>query len=250
MSLPDIPTLTLVVILVAFIIGGMVKGALGGGLPAVGLPILVLQLEPAQAVVLFVAPVILSNIWQIKQAGQSLPAVKRFWPFLVTLVIGVWIGAGALTSLDPKTIALALGCLVIATTLAQVFIREVRVLKGRSGFINPIAGAAIGLCGGATGVFTPVIVYFAALRLPKDLFVAQMAIAAMTGSIPLYLRLVAEDHLSWTQLGASFLALIPTGVGLVIGFWIRDRISEETFRRAVLIGLVLLGGGLIWRGLS
>ncbi|HBC06720.1 MAG TPA: hypothetical protein DC046_03965, partial [Rhodospirillaceae bacterium] len=182
--------------------------------------------------------------------GEFKEATRRYWPFLILLMIGVWIGAGALTNLDPQVIALALGCVVIATTLAQIFTPNATFLQRHARVANPVAGGLIGLCSGATGAFTPVIVYFAALRLPKNLFVAQMAMAAMVGSVPLYLRLITEGHMSWPQFTASALAMIPVGIGIATGFWIRKRISEAFFRRLVQVGLILLGLMLIWRGLS
>ena len=82
----DVSTLAICVIAFGFAAGGLVKGALGAGRPAVGLPIMVMQIEPAQAVALFVVPVMISNIVQIFQGGHYREATRRFWPFLVMLV--------------------------------------------------------------------------------------------------------------------------------------------------------------------
>ena len=250
MTLPDFSTTALIVIILGLFSGSLVKGVLGAGIPAVGLPIMVMVIDPAQAVTLFIVPIAISNVWQVIESGEFREALRRYWPFLILLMIGVWIGAGALTNLDPQVIALALGCVVIATTLAQIFTPNATFLQRHARVANPVAGGLIGLCSGATGAFTPVIVYFAALRLPKNLFVAQMAMAAMAGSTPLYLRLITEGHMSWPQFTASALAMIPVGIGIATGFWIRKRISEAFFRRLVQIGLILLGLMLIWRGLS
>lgn len=250
MSLPDFTPIAILVIVLGLFSGSLVKGVLGAGIPAVGLPIMVMVIDPAEAVTLFIVPVAISNVWQLIESGEFKEAFRRFWPFLIPLIIGVWIGAGALTSLDPEVIALALGCVVIVTTLAQIFTPNATFLQRHARVANPVAGGLIGLCSGATGAFTPVIVYFAALRLPKNLFVAQMAMAAMAGSTPLYLRLITEGHMSWPQFTASALAMIPVGIGIATGFWIRKRISEAFFRRLVQIGLILLGLMLIWRGLS
>lgn len=250
MSLFELPALSLAVIVIGFVVGAIAKGALGAGLPALGLPIMAMVIAPAEAVSLFVVPVILANIWQIVDAGHYREALRRFWPFLVMEVIGVWIGAGILTTAAPKTMALVLGCVVVATTLGQMFVREVRALKGRAGYVHPAAGLLLGLCGGATGMFAPIIVYFAALRLEKDLFVTQLALVAMSGSLFLYARLAFEGQLHWAQLEASSFALAPAAVGLFIGFWVRRRMSEFAFRRVVWAALLVLGCALIWRGLS
>jgi uncharacterized membrane protein YfcA len=246
----DLPVATLAVIALAFFLGSTVKGALGAGIPAVGMPIMVMVIEPALAASLFVVPVALSNIWQIWQAGHYREAIRRFWPFLVTLMIGVWLGVGLLTSVAPKLLALALGVVVVATTLGQMFVREIRGLRGRAGFVHPIGGFILGICGGATGMFAPTIVYFAALRLEKDLFVTQLALVASCGSLALYARLVLEGRLHFPQLELSTYALLPTAIGLTIGFWSRKCMSEVVFRRAVWTGLLALGSALILRGLG
>jgi uncharacterized membrane protein YfcA len=248
LSLLDLPTLTLAVIFFAFFLGSTVKGALGAGIPAVGMPIMVMVIEPALAASLFVVPVMISNVWQIWQAGQYGEAFRRFWPFLIMLVVGVWFGAGLLTTVDPNLLALVLGCVVVGTTLGQMFVREIRSLRGRAGYVHPVGGLLLGVCGGATGMFAPTIVYFAALRLDKDLFVTQLALTAMSGSLSLYARLVLEGRLHFPQLELSCYALVPTAIGLSIGFWARTRMSELVFRRAVWTALLALGAALIVRG--
>jgi len=250
LSLLDLPTMTLAIIAVAFLLGSTVKGALGAGIPAVGMPIMVMVIEPALAASLFVVPVMISNFWQIWQAGQYGEAFRRFWPFLITLVIGVWMGAGLLTTVDPDLLALTLGIVVMGTTLGQMFVREIRGLRGRAGYVHPVGGFLLGLCGGATGMFAPTIVYFAALRLDKDLFVTQLALVAMSGSLSLYARLIVEGRLHFPQLQLSCYALIPTAIGITVGFWARKRMSELVFRRAVWTALLALGAALIWRGLA
>lgn len=250
MTLPDFTPIALLVIILGLFSGSLVKGVLGAGIPAVGLPIMVMVIDPAQAVTLFLVPVAISNIWQILESGEYKEALRRFWPFLIMLAVGVWFGAEALTTLNPHVIALALGCVVIVTTLAQIFTPNATFLQRHATKVNPVAGGLIGICSGATGAFTPIIVYFAAMRLPKNLFVTLLAIAAMLGSVPLYLRLITEGHMSWPQFWASALAMIPVGIGIATGFWIRKRISEAVFRRLVQAGLILLGLMLIWRGMS
>lgn len=250
MTLFDLPTFTLVVIAIGFICGGLVKGALGAGLPAVALPIMAMQVEPAFAVSLFVVPVMLSNIWQVRQGGRYREAMQRFWPFLTMLIIGVWIGAGALTAVDPNIMAVVLGVIVVVSTVAQMFSGEITFFDRRAKIIHPVVGGVLGVASGASGVFTPIIVYFSALRLEKDLFVTQLALVAMIGSLTMYARLAASGWLNGSQMLASTSALVPTAVGLLIGFWIRGRLSEVAFRRAVWTALIVLGCALVVKGMA
>tara|TARA_E500000331_G_C17256979_1_gene713537 strand:- start:629 stop:1381 length:753 start_codon:yes stop_codon:yes gene_type:complete len=241
-------SITILVIIIGMMIGGLVKGALGAGLPAVGMPIMVLQIEPVQAVTLFVVPVMISNIIQIFQGGHYKTAVLQFAPFLIIFIIGVWFGAQALTLVDPDIMAVAIGWVVISTTVGQIWANDIVISERRGRIIHPLAGGALGLCGGATGMFTPTIVYFASLSLPKDLFVTLLALAAMTGSVTMYSRLYVEGWIGFTQMTASTMALLPAGLGLIAGIWLRKHMSERVFRRTVWSALFILGIGLIIKG--
>ena len=131
LQLYDLPTTALAVIILGMFTGSLVKGVLGAGIPAVGLPIMVMVIDPAQAVPLFLVPVALSNVWQIWEAGELREALRRYWSFTLVLMICVWIGAGALVSIDPNLIALCVGILVICTTLIQIFSPDVSQVMGR-----------------------------------------------------------------------------------------------------------------------
>ena len=146
--------------------------------------------------------------------------------------------------------AVFLGVLVVVSTVGQIVAGKRLVAERAGRWVHPLAGGLIGVASGATGVFTPTIVYFAALRLPKDLFVSQLALIAMIGSMTMYGRLFLDGGIGADEMAASSLALAPTAVGLVTGFWIREWLSERAFRTAVWTGLILLGLGLIGRGLT
>ena len=244
----NLSAVAIAVISIGMAIGGLVKGALGAGLPSVAMPILVFQIEPLQAVILFFVPVIISNIIQIFQGGYYREAISKFWQFLLIFVVGVWFGAQILITASPDIMALVLGLVVFGSTTAQIWASKLSFFPRHGWIIQTLAGGALGLCGGATGVFAPTIVYFAGLRLPKDLFITLLAITAMTGSLALYSRLQLNGWLTGAQLAASAFTLVPVSVGLIIGFWLRERMSESVFRQAIWSGLLILGIGLIIKG--
>jgi uncharacterized membrane protein YfcA len=68
---------------VAFILGGLVKGTLGVGLPLVAVPLLSLLVGGHRAIALVVAPVIYSNLVQAFEGGLFKDSVRRFWPMML-----------------------------------------------------------------------------------------------------------------------------------------------------------------------
>jgi uncharacterized membrane protein YfcA len=49
--------------------------------------------------------------------------------------------------------------------------------------------------------------------------------------------------------GASFYALVPALIGMLLGQWIRARIRPEIFRKIFFVGLLALGAHLSLRSL-
>lgn len=71
----------------SFILGGIVKGALGVGLPLLAIPLLSLWLPSPQAIALLVVPVLLSNFWQAVEGGRLRVSLQRFGGLIAAQVL-------------------------------------------------------------------------------------------------------------------------------------------------------------------
>jgi hypothetical protein len=245
----DFSLASLAVCCLAFVVAGTVKGAIGAGLPAIAVPIMVTTIDPAVAIALTVVPVAVANTWQALQGAHYREALRRFRAFILALVVGVALGTQILVTVDPATMALTVGIIVVASTVLQFLSSGLTIPERITGWLDPTAGLSMGVVGGATAMYAPTIVYFSAQRLQKDLFVSLMALIAICGTAPLYISLAVNKVLSWQELGLSALAFVPVALGMVVGKRMRDSISQQTFQRLLLAALFLLGLGLIAKGL-
>jgi uncharacterized membrane protein YfcA len=55
------------------------------------------------------------------------------------------------------------------------------------------------------------------------------------------------DAFRMSVVGASLLALVPACLGMLLGQWIRGRISEPMFRKCFFVALLVLGAHLALR---
>ena len=99
----------ILVIATAFLLAGLVKGVVGGGLPAVAVPIMANVIAPAVAAAVTLMPVIVTNFWLLFQSGRFQEVMRRYWTFLVPLAGGSLIGAQILVTAPPATMALVIG---------------------------------------------------------------------------------------------------------------------------------------------
>lgn len=234
----------------AFVLGGLVKGLIGGGLPSIVVPIMAVVVDPAFAAAVTLIPVAVTNLWQAVD-GRLLGAVlRRFWTFHLALFFGVAAGTQILVGLPPETAALMIGVAVVLMSPLPLASHRFWVSPRREPMLNPVMGAWMGVLGGSTVILTPTLVYFAMLRLDRNLYVAVAAVTAIMSMVPLYLGLGFSDALTWSTVRFSLVLLVPTLAGYVAGRALRGAISQQAFRLILTASLVLLGIGLVYKGLT
>lgn len=243
-------TSTLIVIAVAFLAGGLVKGLVGGGLPSIVVPVMAIVVDPAFAAAVTLVPVAATNVWQALDGRLLRVVLRRFWIFYVALFIGVAVGSQILVGLPPQTAAFVIGVAVVLLSPIPLATHYFYISPRKESICNPLMGGLLGLLGGATVIFTPVLVYFAALRLDKNLYVAGAAVTAICSMVPLYLGLGFSDTLNWEAVRFSVVLLAPTMAGYLVGRSLRGAISQRTFRLVLTASLVSVGIGLVYKGMG
>ena len=154
----------------------------------------------------------------------------------------VWIGALALTRIDLDLLTALLGLLLVTYALVNLFGIRVAVPAAHEGWVGPLVGATNGVLTGMTGSFVvPGVMFLQAIGLPRDMLVQAMGMLFTLSTLALAIALGGSGFLS-AELGAmSAAALLPALAGMAIGQQVRRRLSEQAFRRAFFVALLLLG---------
>lgn len=229
-----------------FLAGGIVKGILGIGLPLLVVPLMATLVGPLHAIATMFVPTIASNVMQARQAGLKPDAVRRFWPAIVGVIIGAFLGSTILSGVDKKTASVLLAIVVVLFCLTQLLSALPTMGKEKERWFTPVAGATSGLAGGLTGFMGLTLVpYLLSLRLAKEEFVATIAMLYLCGVLSLYGTLFAKGVMTGELLAISAGATIPTLVGVWLGSLIRKRVSEERFRKLLIVMLLLIAANLL-----
>lgn len=234
----------------ALLIGGLSKGSLGLGLPLIAMPILTWFVPVPQAIIILTIPIFVTNIWQAFQGGNFLNVVSRFWPMALALIMGIALGTRVLLSLEPQTLYLLVGVLVLIQPLIRVFKPSFQIPPRRHRQVETVVGFFSGAVGGVSGFFGPfILAYLAMLRLEKNLFAATVAVMFFVGSSALALFLAQAGVMKTEDLITSCLALIPASIGILIGQRVRGRISQHQFDGAITLVMFVMGLSLIAKAL-
>jgi uncharacterized protein len=227
----------LTVLLAAFI-----KGAIGFGFPTLGTPLLSLVTDVRTAVVLLILPNIVMDGVQFARLGAPRAVVARFGTLLVAGAVGTLLGTRLLVGLSPRAATLLLSAVIllfVALTAAGVAPRVAPRWERR---LSPLVGLVVGVVGGVTNVpGTPLVMYFHALGLAKDEFVAAVAFTFIVYKVVQLGAVVYFGLLSWELFGWSVgLTVVGLG-GFAAGLRVQDRLDPRSFNRAVLGFLAFLG---------
>ena len=238
------PTIIIIIIL-AVLAGGLVKGTLGFGMPMVALPIIAFIIPPTTAMILLCAPIFLTNFLQIKfRQGVS---SYRFLPMFLSLIIGLIIGARLILEINVKTITQIIAVSIIFAALVNCFgIKIKNINKNHENTITSLIGFGSGILGGLSTFYgPPMLAYLVAVDLPKEKFVRTVSTMYFIGSFPLYGSLIYYGFATKEDLIFSLILIIPAFIAQQVGTKIRDKFNQKQFRICILITLIILGFSLL-----
>ena len=235
----------LALILFSVFFGGIVKGSVGIGMSMFSVPLIAFMLPPTKAMMLLCFPVIITNFIQmnIRKGITS----YRFLPMFITLLLGIIIGGKLILSFDLKTISIIIAVTIIIFTTINLFGLDLRGLKHEyEKKISIILGFFSGILGGLSTFYAPpIITFLVSLNLEKEYFIRTTATMYFLASIPLYTSLIYHGLGAFYDLFISLMITAPALLGQYLGAKIRIRLSNEIFRKIILIILIIIGFSLL-----
>jgi len=245
-----LPTAALVALVAVFVLGGIVKGVTGVGLPLVLVPLATQFVQVPVAVALVSVSMVVTNIVQSLEGGHTGKAVRHLLPILGPLVLGSVIGTHLLISIDPRRLRLIIGVAFLSLAVLLLCLPRVRISAYTARWSGPLVGLGAGMLGGMSAIFgPPMIAYLVSSGVDPDTFVKHMAILAFTAAVTMIAVLGGSGAMSGGDFAMSALAVIPIQLGMPLGRWMRARISPNVFRILVLAVLATSGFDMLRRAL-
>jgi uncharacterized membrane protein YfcA len=242
---------TTILVMVTFLLAGLVKGVIGLGLPTVSLALLTVAIDLPTAMALLLLPSFVTNLWQALTGGNTRLVLQRLWPFLLLATVTVWIGAGALTRVDPALLSAFLGILLVIYAAANLGGLRITISPQREVWVGPLIGLVNGVLTGMTGSFVvPGVMFLQAIGLSREVLIQAMGMLFALSTLALAIALQHNALLTIEQGILSATALLPAILGMVFGRWIRQAIPEQLFRKVFFISLLLLGTYIIFNALK
>lgn len=237
----------LIIVLIAVVIGAIVKSITGMGLPLIAIPIASLFVPVDDAIVVIAFPNVLANAVLAGKERRSYAQTRDLPTLAVAGVIGAVIGALLLVNIPATPLVVAV-IITIVGYIALFFARpDFRVTAERSKRLAPVVGGVGGVFQGAVGISGPIIgSWIHSYRLPRGAHILSVTSLFFITGLAQLAVLVATGALSG-RVVATLLACIPVFASIPIGTRLRNSISGRGFDLAII---AMLGVSAIVLGLK
>ena len=238
---------SLLTIVAALMLGGLMKGAIGMGTPVVAVPVMAAFVDVKLAVVVMVIPNLATNILQIVQFGQHRLGSRFAEVFAAGGAMGAFVGTLLLVALPVRALTFLIAFAVLLYIALRLLRPEFRLALPFARKLALPASTAAGILQGAAGISAPIAVSFLnAMRLKREEFIATISIFFAAMSLIQIPTLLWFGLLTTSTTTLGLAAMIPIFAGMPIGGLLARHMTATAFDRVVLVLLGVLALRLLW----
>jgi len=172
----------LIIIVIGFALGGILKGATGAGMPVIVVPVIAAFYDVQLAVTLLVIPNFITSAFQLHRY-RSHELTRGFTlQFVLSGMAGATVGTLFLVSLPATTLSVLMSIIIFIYIGLRLWLPDFQVPREKAHKTAWVAGGAGGVLQGALGISAPAAVTFLnAVKLPRPnfIFTASAFFAAM-----------------------------------------------------------------------
>ena len=229
---------SLFVSIVAVFVAGIIRGYSGFGFAMVAVTSMSLVLPPIQVVPTVLVLEVLASLRLVPQVRKDIDWYSLRW-LLIGSFVGIPFGVYVLATIPPAPMRISISLMVL---IASILLMRGFAWKRMPGIILIlITGLACGMLNGAAAIGGPPVILFY-LSSPAGVKTSRASIIAyFLGIDTLCLIMAAVQGLTTFQtLLLTAVCLVPLLLGITVGSRMFIKIDQASFRRHVLILLILL----------
>jgi uncharacterized protein len=243
--------ITYILVGIALLLAGFVKGASGMGFPLIATPSVALLLDIRIAITILIIPNIVMDIAQVFRGGFLVQVLRRFARFLVTNIIGVFLGTKLLATLPLWVLNFCLGAMVLVFVVSSWLRFEFTIPPKLEKKLSLPAGLCSGFLNGMTNAAGPALaIYLYSLKLSKREFIKSIATIFIITKLSQLLAVSTWNLFNWATLALSLQVTLFVLLGFYGGLKTQDRVNQQNFNRGLLFLLFAIGVTLILRALT
>ena len=239
---------TILILFLAFALGGIVKGATGAGSPIIAIPVLTIFFDAKLAVAVMAVPNLFSNVYQIKQFRNSIDSTKFSIRFAVFGALGCLAGSIFFVFTSTRLIELLVAAVTILYVAYSLTKNSNKISQNFADRLVALFGIIGGFVQGTCGVSAPIaLAYLNAIGMKRNEFIFTIScfFGAMAAIQLLSLSLLNFYTTKYLLLGT--ISILPLTLGMPIGEILTKNFSVAAFEKLILIFLIILSIQIVFK---
>lgn len=242
------PTEPLLIIFLALVVGSLVKGISGLGLPLVAIPVMAGFLGVEHAVAIMIIPGVLINFWLLWTYRDHAVRIPNLPIVAFAGVAGVIGGALILSAVPDWYLVLFMAVWLGVYLVSLLLDGRLRMPAALARHAPLLVVGSAGLVQGAVGTSGPVLApYVHSLKLRQPQYVFAVSILFQIFAFTQLASFLWLGLIDGGRLVESLMACVPIAIFLPVAVWLSRFFSERGFNILIVAILLVIEGRLIWR---
>ena len=232
---------TIIIMIVAFTLGGLVKGATGAGSPVIAIPVLAVFFDAKLAVAIMAVPNLFSNLVQIKQFRRSVENLTFSLKLSAFGTLGCLGGTLFFILTNTRVIELLVAIITVLYVVLSFKKNSKKLSQQFAKKMIPPIGLLGGFVQGTCGVSAPIALAFlnaTGMKRVEFIFTISCFFGAMAAIQIVSLSFF--NFMTWQLFLLGLLSLAPIFLGMSLGDRLTKKISSQSFEKLILVFLILL----------
>lgn len=229
------------IVLFIFIIflAGLIQSFGGFGAGLIAIPVLTFLWEPKIIIPPFAFLFWIVTISLLLETKKEINW-KRITGFVKGGIIGIPVGIYTLKYVNPEIIR---GFIYLITILFGIsFLSGTKLHLKETSLSKAFAGIISGFLGGSSSMGgPPLIIFGVSLGWPKETFRSTLLGYFLIEGLIMVPLLTVNKLLNFSNIRFSLIGFVPAFLGVFLGVRIKNRISEDKFRKAIILLIILIG---------
>lgn len=231
----------MLITLFTLLAAGVVKGAIGSGVPVIVVPVLTMLYDVKLAIAILVVPNLITNALQVWQFRRHLLPLRFLAAFSIAGGLGIMLGTWGLVVLSPELLSLGVAVAIVLYLIIKLTRRQLALpfeLAQRLAFPVGLVG---GVLQGAAGMSAPASVTFLnAMRLQRPVFIGSISVFFVAITVVQVPSLLSAGLLDAHRALMSTLALLVILAGMPLGAQLGKRLPHHWFDNLIMLLLATI----------
>ncbi|WP_447556498.1 sulfite exporter TauE/SafE family protein [Vreelandella sp. EE22] len=226
----------MIIALITLLVAGVVKGAIGSGVPVIVVPVFTMLYNVQVAIAVLVASNLFSNAIQVWQYRRHLLPLRFLAAFSLAGCAGILVGTWGLVALSHEWLSLGVaGAIVLYLGIKLARRKMVLPFALANRMVLPV-GLVAGVLQGAAGMSAPAsITFLNAMQLERRVYIGSISVFFCAITVAQIPALLAAGILTLELGGYSLAAFIVIALAMPLGSALGKRLPYVWFDNLIML---------------